>query len=198
MILLIKGGVKVAGHMRGGSFVNPHVRRAVQWSAQQHRGQTRKDGKTPYIQHPIAVARSLEQEGGVTDEDVIIASLLHDVIEDTGATRGQVANLFGERVAGIVSELTKDPNATQAEQKQAEIDKDWSPEAGVVKIGDKLSNIRDVISAPPVDWDYQKRLRFLSHALAVVEAMKSPNPAMVAAFMQQYREGVERMRSAGI
>src|SRR5215210_6858982 len=85
------------------------LERASRWAAVRHHGQVRRGSGVPYVQHPMAVAWVLERLGFA--EDVVIAGLLHDVVEDTDATLEQVAGEFGPVVAEIVghcSEVKRD------------------------------------------------------------------------------------------
>jgi guanosine-3',5'-bis(diphosphate) 3'-pyrophosphohydrolase len=77
------------------------LERALRWASVCHRGQVRKGGDVPYVQHAVAVAMILDRAG--FDEDVVVAGLLHDVVEDTEATLDQVRDQFGEAVAAIVA-----------------------------------------------------------------------------------------------
>lgn len=77
------------------------MRRAAEW----HHGQFRKGSKTPYIIHPFGVAMILDRFG--FDEELIIAGLLHDVVEDTDATIDDIRREFGSRVAEIVGHCSE-------------------------------------------------------------------------------------------
>jgi GTP pyrophosphokinase len=81
-----------------------HVRVAIEFSRAAHQGQMRQSGD-PYVSHPIAVARILAPLH--IDVQAIIAALLHDVVEDTEVTTGQVAEKFGKPVAELVEGLSK-------------------------------------------------------------------------------------------
>jgi (p)ppGpp synthase/HD superfamily hydrolase len=82
---------------------------ALQFAAFKHRDQRRKDhAASPYINHPIALAKVLWHEGGVRQGQVICAALLHDTIEDTQTTADEIEAAFGVRIARIVLEVTDD------------------------------------------------------------------------------------------
>ena len=85
------------------------ILRAASFAAHKHKDQRRKDAEaSPYINHPLALARILAEEGGVQHVPTLCAALLHDTIEDTGATRSELAAEFGGEVAEIVAEVTDD------------------------------------------------------------------------------------------
>lgn len=77
------------------------LEQALRYAAEQHAGQVRKASQTPYIEHPLAVAMILDRAG--FGEDVLIAALLHDVVEDTEATLEDVRSRFGDDIAAIVA-----------------------------------------------------------------------------------------------
>lgn len=83
------------------------VDRAIGFAARAHRGQRRKTGDVPYIAHPVAVAMLLQRMG--CDETVVAAGLLHDTVEDTPVTLGQIRDQFGDEVADIVAGCTELP-----------------------------------------------------------------------------------------
>jgi guanosine-3',5'-bis(diphosphate) 3'-pyrophosphohydrolase len=80
--------------------MTPRMEQAMRWAAQAHDGQTRRSSGTPYFAHVAAVALVLDRAG--FDEDVVIAGLLHDVVEDTATTLEDVVVRFGASVAEIV------------------------------------------------------------------------------------------------
>ncbi|WP_152051441.1 HD domain-containing protein [Tautonia marina] len=85
--------------------LSPRFERALRWATIWHDGQHRKASPTPYVQHPIAVAWILDRLG--YDEDVVIAALLHDVVEDTEATLDDIRERFGDRVADLVAHCSE-------------------------------------------------------------------------------------------
>src|SRR5262249_47575352 len=82
---------------------------AIGFSADKHRAQRRKDsGASPYINHPIEVAETLWRVGEVRKLDVIIAAILHDTLEDTDTTPGEIEDAFGAEVLSLVQEVSDD------------------------------------------------------------------------------------------
>src|SRR5262245_13381925 len=115
--------------------------RALAFAAHKHRDQRRKDAEaSPYINHPIALAEVLAGEGGIGDIEVLAAALLHDTIEDTATTEAELREQFGERIAGMVAEVTDDPKLEKAERKRMQIEHaaGLTEGAKLVKLADKI------------------------------------------------------------
>ena len=169
------------------SLVNqPLLLQAVAFASQKHRTQRRKDDVTPYINHPLHVALLLSDVGGVTDSGILAAAVLHDTVEDTDATIGEVAVHFGDRVAGLVFEVTDDDTMPYQWRKQYEIDHapQLSDDATVIKVADRTSNVMDLVEAPAVGWDVKRREQYLVWAEMVVNACRPVNGALVANFAE--------------
>ena len=98
--------------------------KALAFAAHKHRDQRRKDpAASPYINHPIALADVLVNEGGVTDVEVLCAALLHDTVEDTDTTPQEIEGAFGARVARIVAEVTDDQALSKSERKRLQVER---------------------------------------------------------------------------
>jgi GTP diphosphokinase / guanosine-3',5'-bis(diphosphate) 3'-diphosphatase len=149
--------------------------KALDFAARKHRDQRRKDPEaSPYINHPIALAEVLVNEGGVTDIEVLCAALLHDTVEDTATTPGEIGAAFGERIARIVGEVTDDQDLPKAERKRLQIEHapGLSREAKLVKLADKVCNLRDVAERPPASWDLARRREYFDWAKRVVDGLR--------------------------
>ena len=173
--------------------------KALAFAAHKHRDQRRKDPEaSPYINHPIALADVLVNEGGVTDIEVLCAALLHDTVEDTATTPQELAQAFGARVAGIVAEVTDDTRLPKAERKRLQIEHAGalSAQAKLVKLADKISNLRDLASCPPADWPVQRRIVYFEWAKEVVDGLRGVNPRLEAAFDEAYEQGLRTVREA--
>jgi guanosine-3',5'-bis(diphosphate) 3'-pyrophosphohydrolase len=163
--------------------------RALAFAAHKHRDQRRKDAEaSPYINHPIALAELLAREGGVADVEVLAAALLHDTIEDTDTTVQELRAAFGERVAGIVAEVTDDTALPKAERKMLQIKRAGSLSTGarLVKLADKICNLRDVAERPPAKWDLERRQEYFEWAKQVIDGLRGASPALEAAFDSAY------------
>ena len=163
--------------------------RALAFAAHKHRDQRRKDAEaSPYINHPIALADVLVNEGGITDVEVLCAALLHDTVEDTATTHEELVNAFGSRVARIVAEVTDDKALAKAERKRLQIEHapGLSAEAKLVKLADKICNLRDVAERPPAKWDLERRREYFDWAKRVVAGVRGAHPRLEAAFDAAY------------
>lgn len=163
--------------------------RALAFAAHKHRDQRRKDAEaSPYINHPIALAEVLAREGGVGDIEVLAAALLHDTIEDTDTTEDELRAAFGDRIAGIVAEVTDDTSLPKAERKRAQIDHApaLSEGARLVKLADKICNLRDVADRPPAQWELARRQEYFEWARQVIDGLRGASPRLEAAFDAAY------------
>jgi guanosine-3',5'-bis(diphosphate) 3'-pyrophosphohydrolase len=167
------------------------ILQAVQFAAHKHKDQRRKDAKaTPYINHPIALAGVLHTAGGVRDPVVIAAALLHDTIEDTETTYDELRGAFGPEVADVVVELTDVKFLAKESRKRLQIEKAGhaSDRARLVKLADKICNLRDILASPPAGWSMQRRQKYFDWAKEVVDQIRGVNPKLERAFDQLYRQ----------
>ena len=149
--------------------------KALAFAAHKHRDQKRKDAEaSPYINHPIALADLLVNEAGITDIEVLCAALLHDTVEDTDTTHEELVNAFGSRIARIVAEVTDDTSLPSPERKRLQIEHapKLSAEAKLVKLADKICNLRDIVERPPAKWDVQRRREYFDWASRVVGGLR--------------------------
>ena len=167
----------------------PLIVKALEFAAHKHRDQRRKDAlASPYINHPIALANVLVHEGQVSDPTVLSAALLHDTVEDTQTTAAELREVFGEKIASIVLEVTDDKNLLKAERKRLQIEHaaHISREAKLVKLADKICNVRDVADHPPAKWDLTRRREYFEWAKAVVDQMRGIHPQLERKFDEAY------------
>lgn len=164
---------------------------ATNFAAWKHRDQRRKDVEaSPYINHPIGLAEILWAEGGVTDPTVLAAALLHDTIEDTETTPKELRGQFGETVAAIVEEVTDVKWLQTRARKKLQVARAARSSKGakLVKLADKISNVRDVLANPPVDWTLERRREYFDWAKSVVDQVRGANPKLERRFDQLYRQ----------
>ena len=161
------------------------VFQALAFAAHKHRDQRRKDeDASPYINHPIALADILVNEGGVTDHVALCAAILHDTIEDTETTYEELVVAFGREIADVVAEVTDDKSLDKAERKLLQIEHaaNASPRAKLVKLADKTCNLRDLATTPPADWSDERRREYFDWAKKVVAGVRGTNAALETAF----------------
>lgn len=152
--------------------------KCINFAAIKHRDQRRKDPeKTPYINHPIGVANILAEEGDVTDLDVLMAAILHDTVEDTETTLEEIEENFGEEIRKIVDEVTDDKNLPKMERKRLQIEhaKHATPKAKLVKLADKLYNLRDLQRNVPEGWTQERCNEYFVWAKKVVDNLHGTN-----------------------
>jgi GTP diphosphokinase / guanosine-3',5'-bis(diphosphate) 3'-diphosphatase len=166
----------------------PLILEAMEFASLKHRDQRRKDADaSPYINHPIALATLLTREG-VTEDVVLAAAILHDTLEDTQTTPAELREHFGERIAAIVAEVTDDKSLLKAERKRLQIEHAAvvSREAKLVKLADKICNVRDVAEHPPAKWDLARRREYFDWAKAVVDNMRGTHAELERRFDEAY------------
>ncbi|NLA16064.1 MAG: bifunctional (p)ppGpp synthetase/guanosine-3',5'-bis(diphosphate) 3'-pyrophosphohydrolase [Bacteroidales bacterium] len=128
------------------------IKQAYEYANKAHENQKRKNGE-PYILHPIAVARIVNEEIGLGTNS-IIASLLHDVVEDTSRTNDEIRELFGEDIAFLVGGLTKEKKEEYELSLQVDnirkmlMTIQYDIRALLIKLADRLHNMRTLASMP--------------------------------------------------
>ena len=121
------------------------IDKAIEFAAIAHRGQVRKGTTIPYITHLFSVALLLQKMD--CEDDIVVAGILHDIVEDTEYTLSDVEERFGKRVADIVkgcSEPSKDASWETRKKHTIEYLKNASYEIKVVVCADKLHNLRSL------------------------------------------------------
>lgn len=152
--------------------------KCINFAAIKHRDQRRLDpSKTPYINHPIGVAFILTSEGKITDQNVLQAAILHDTVEDTDTTFEEIEINFGPKITSIVREVTDDKSLPKMERKRLQIEhaKTASYEAKLVKLADKLYNLRDLDSVAPEGWTEERCREYFIWAKKVVDNLRGTN-----------------------
>jgi len=154
------------------------ILKALRFSAKKHNNQRRKDAKaSPYINHPIQVAEMLWNMGEVRDVDLLVASLLHDTIEDTDATPEEIRAEFGEEVMSLVMEVTDDKSLPKQMRKQLQVEHapHKTHKAKLLKLADKISNVGDIITSPPANWSNDRIKEYLLWSERVVAGLRGTN-----------------------
>jgi guanosine-3',5'-bis(diphosphate) 3'-pyrophosphohydrolase len=169
--------------------------RAVHFAADKHRMQRRKDVEaSPYINHPIAVAHLLSEEGGVSDLITLQAAILHDTIEDTNTSHDELVRSFGREVADVVLEVTDDKSIRdRVERKRLQLVNapKKSASAAMVKLADKTCNLRDIRATPPASWSVERKREYFEWAKKVVDALPAVNPQLLMTFNASFERALE-------
>ncbi len=167
----------------------PLILGALAFAAGKHRDQRRKDVVcSPYINHPIMLAHILCNEGGVEEPEVICGAVLHDTIEDTQTTEGELESAFGPAICRIVMEVTDDKRLPKEERKRLQIEHAarLSDKAKLVKLADKIANLRDIAQCPPPGWSIERRRDYFDWAKRVIDEIRGIHPVLEAAFDEAY------------
>ncbi len=169
---------------------------ALKFGAHKHRKQKRKGAdETPYFNHPIDVAETLWSVGAVRDIAILIAALLHDVIEDTKTEPEEIEQNFGRAILSLVLEVSDDKALSKERRKELQVQ--HAPHltmgAKLIKLADKINNIKDVTHSPPPDWSLQRRLEYFDWAERVVCGMKGSNQGLEGEFYRLLKEGREKL-----
>ena len=116
-------------------------------------------------------------------------ALLHDTIEDTATTVEELEAQFGGRIAAMVAEVTDDQKLPKAERKRLQIVHAAGLSAGakLVKLADKICNLRDVVDAPPAHWPLERRRAYFEWAKAVIDGLRGAHPGLERLFDEAYR-----------
>ena len=158
--------------------------RALDYAARRHADQRRKGAAAkPYINHLAEVAFLLAEATEGEDGNLVIAGLLHDAIEDTGATEADIQQAFGDDIAALVVAVTDDKGLAKAERKRRQVESaPGKPDrARMLKIADKTSNLRDIVADPPADWPDERKREYIGWASSVVAGCRG-----VSAVLEQH------------
>jgi guanosine-3',5'-bis(diphosphate) 3'-pyrophosphohydrolase len=154
------------------------VSEAAELAAHRHAGQQRKGrGSEAYVNHLAEVANLLSVATSGEDAELVAAGWLHDTMEDTETTRGELEQRFGLRVAGLVAEVTDDMTLPkdQRRRKQVEDVPKKSTGAKLIKIADKLSNVRARIFPHPSREQREELADYVAWAEQVVAGCRGSN-----------------------
>ena len=159
--------------------------RALVFAADKHQSQRRKGGDDiPYINHPIDVAAILSVEGDVEDEATLIAAVLHDTVEDTDTTFDDLTARFGDEVSAMVAEVTDDKNLPKLRRKELQVEhaSELTDKAKLIKLGDKIANVRDLAAYPPHGWSLERQIEYLDWTEDVITGCRGVNAQLEAVY----------------
>ena len=172
---------------------------ALAFAAHKHRDQRRKNvAASPYINHPIALAPVLVCEGRIDELPVLCSAILHDTVEDTETSLDEIRHRFGNEIAAVVGEVTDDTSLPKARRKALQIEHapHLSRTAKLVKIADKICNVRDMADDPPANWPIERRIEYFEWCKRVIDGLRGTHPTLENAFDDAYRHGLARVKAA--
>ncbi len=152
--------------------------RAAHFAAIKHTDQRRKgERQEPYFNHLSDVAQILAEHTNGEDPILIAGGLLHDTLEDTETTYDELVAEFGVEIADLVREVTDDTTLPKAERKRLQVVNapHKSPRAKMIKIADKISNIKSIKTSPPPHWTEERKQEYIKWAKQVVDGCKGQN-----------------------
>jgi (p)ppGpp synthase/HD superfamily hydrolase len=170
--------------------------RAAGFAARVHATHKRKGASgEPYVNHVLEVAAILADHGA--PEEAILAGLLHDTVEDSDndpepITHDRLVLEFGEAVARVVAEATDDKSLPKETRKALQVRHaaGKSDAAKMLKLADKISNLRAIMASPPASWEHARRVEYVGWAGRVAVGLKGANPDLDALFDATYRQAM--------
>ena len=174
------------------SFAAAPVQRifaAAMFAAQKHATQKRKGAAAePYVNHLIEVAQLIAGSSEQLDTNLVMAGLLHDTIEDTGTSAEELEKVFGHDITALVLEVTDDKSLPKDVRKTLQVENapHKSLRAQVIKLADKISNLRSLLESPPASWSPERKREYFEWARRVVNGLSAPNPILKAEFDRTY------------
>lgn len=162
---------------------------AAHWAALAHKDQQRKGiDAEPYVNHCLEVAELVARADRPGDVEVAIAALLHDTVEDVDVTEADLVAAFGPRVAMLVMCVTDDKSEPKEARKRHQIE--HAPglprDAKLIKIADKISNLRALVRTPPVGWGRERLADYVVWSRAVVAACGPTDAGLEALFAEAW------------
>jgi guanosine-3',5'-bis(diphosphate) 3'-pyrophosphohydrolase len=140
--------------------------------------------------------RILAIEAGIGDGEVLTAALLHDYLEDccgekqehVAAGRILLQQRFGDKVLACVDEVTDDKTLPKDERKRLQVEKAKALSYGakLVKLADKIANLRDVATSPPAGWSIDRKREYFDWATTVVAELRGTHAGLESLFDSAY------------
>lgn len=164
--------------------------KAAHFAAVKHTDQRRKGERAePYFNHLSDVAQLLAEHTGGCDPALVAAGMLHDTLEDTDTTYAELEAAFGADIAGLVREVTDDKTLPKAERKRQQVERapHKTDRAKMIKMADKISNLKSILHSPPKDWTDVRKQAYFDWAKQVVDGCRGVNGGLEKAFKSLYR-----------
>src|SRR5260370_30767893 len=167
------------------------VRKAADAAARWHVHQRRKGAaKEPYVNHLLEVAALVAEATEGKDPNLVIAALLHDAIEDCEVPPELIADIFGTDVADLVAEVTEDKSLPKEERRkiQAETAHKKSARAKILRLADKTSNLRTLVTSPAADWSVGRKIAYIEWARKTAKGLRGANASLEKRFEEAARD----------
>jgi (p)ppGpp synthase/HD superfamily hydrolase len=144
----------------------------------------------PYINHLLEVASLVADATDGRNPDLVIAALLHDAIEDQEVPSELIAYEFGEDVAALVEELSDNKELEKAHRKRLQVETAHTKthNAKIIKLADKISNLRAIAISPPPTWSVRRRLEYIHWAREVVQGLRGTSTLLEEKFDRTAKE----------
>lgn len=150
------------------------VLEALVYAGRVHNGQRRRDAPgSPHLKHVIQVV-SLLAGAGVNDVVILTAAAVHDVLRDTEVKVEELQEQFGAEIAGLVEELSADSVLSRIDRREElpQRVRDFSGSAQLIKLAEKISNLRDLAEHAPIGWSRQRRRDYFDWAEGVTRPLR--------------------------
>ena len=166
------------------------VRKAADAAARWHVHQRRKGAaKEPYVNHLLEVAMLVAGATEGKDPNLVIAALLRDAIEDCEVPPELIADIFGTDVADLVAEVTEDKSLPKEERRkiQAETAHKKPARVKILRLADKTSNLRSLITSPAPDWSVRRKIEYIGWARKTAEGLRGASASLERQFDETAR-----------
>ena len=173
----------------------PALLDALSFAAAKHRDQRRPDGcASPFVNHVIETVKILAETGGIRDRAPLLAAVLHDILEDTRTTPGELTERFGGDVSALVAELTDEPGLPTDVRRLRQVARiaRASAAARQIRLADKIANLRSL----PADWSRAEGDRYLDFAERIAAAVHGTNTRLDTLFVTTVRQARAALRGA--
>jgi len=183
-------GIMATMEERASSASIQRILGAARFAAEKHAQQKRKgENGEPYFNHLLEVAELVAASTRDLDVELVMAAFLHDTVEDTGVTLLELEQRFGNDVAALVAEVTDDKSLPKEMRKQLQVQNAHkkTARAQTLKLADKISNLRSIVSSPPVGWDLERKRQYFEWARQVVAGIADPNLYLKEEFDKTYQ-----------
>jgi len=181
---------------QGNTCILQLVFSALEYAAIKHQFQKRKGAAgIPYINHLIEVGNILIQKMERPTDELLVAAILHDTIEDTDAKEEEIKKIFGKKVSDIVMEVTDNMRLPSSVRKKNQIEKakELSYEARCIKIADKTCNIRDILFTR-INWSKKRKLKYILWAGKVIDEIRDTDPDLIDEFDRVIKQSEEMLK----